>query len=113
MKRRDSYQLHKEVSITIIFSSPFCRSHHRMWTDHVDHRQTNENSRKVLDLRSRNGSYCRSHNRISLGDLDKTHESIARHIDHRRTNQKGRKHSDLNVMSKMAASRSYDLVTQL
>jgi len=48
---------------------------------------------------------------MSSGVLGKTHEAIARHIDHRRTNQKSRKHSDLNVMTKMAAFGSYDLVT--
>ena len=52
-----------------------------------------------------------SHNRMSSGVVGKMHEPIASHIDHRRNNQKGRTNSDHNVMTKSAASRSYDLVT--
>ena len=48
---------------------------------------------------------------MSSGVVGKTHEPIARHMDHCRTNKKSRKHSDLNMMTKMAASGSYDLVT--
>ena len=47
---------------------------------------------------------------MSSGILGKTNEPIATHIDRRRTNQKSRNHSVLNVMTKMAASGSYDLV---
>ena len=48
---------------------------------------------------------------MSSGVVGKMHEPIATHVDHRRTNQKGGNHSVLNVMTKMAASGSYDLVT--
>ncbi len=40
-----------------------------------------------------------------------SHEPITTHFDRRKTNQKSRNNSDLNVMTKMAASGSYDLVT--
>ena len=48
---------------------------------------------------------------MSSGIVSKSHEPIATHVDRRRTNQKSRNHSILNVMTKMAASGSHDLVT--
>ena len=70
-----------------------------------------KNSRKDLDLGRRFETLCRSDNRMPSGVMGKMHEPIATHVDHRRTNQKSRNHSDLNVMTKMDASGSYDLVT--